>query len=214
MIENQLENLTPAELDERLTQNGKPTYTKRKVVIRVPKLKLPVKVNNPVASTIVNLEAIPEKWESEFLQKLQRRQKTLAHHLFVNVATLEAAIPVALEDAEDCLRMATDAEGVELSIGRVQTFIPKVVEISTLRFICAEMGLTASDTQCLVNDLLGKPNEELLKLQKLADMLRQQKVGDMGLREVRSKGTSQLGKTRAFDPDASRSKSSSGKRNT
>ncbi len=187
-----LEDLSVEELESRLEANGiaSAPQQKRKVVLQ-PKVDIKIKPKEPEIIPIVNLRHIPQGWKNEFIELLQKRQLSLAKHLFVNISSLEAAIPVAIEDASDCIRMATNSEGVELTIGKVQPLLQKIAEISVLRFLCVEMQLSANDTQALVDELLGNKNEELSKLQKLANMLRQSQVGPVGMREVPTKIQSQ-----------------------
>lgn len=206
IVESELDSLPTEELQRRLEQNG--IFEKKRIVKKVKRLQR-IKIEQPeeikVIPEVVNLRRVPKDWEREFLEKLQDRQKELAKHLFVEITSLEAAIPVALEDAADCFRMTTSGEGIEISLGRVQGYIQKIAEISVLRLICKQAGLSGEDTQLLVNDLIG-PNEKLSKLQETVHMLKQAKVGDMGLQRVPST-INNRDKERNFtkvDPNAAR----------
>jgi len=184
IVESELDSLPTEELQRRLEQNG--IFEKKRIVKKVKRIQR-IKIEQPeeikVIPEVVNLRRAPKDWEREFLEKLQDRQKELAKHLFVEITSLEAAIPVALEDAADCFRMTTSGEGIEISLGRVQGYIQKIAEISVLRLICKQAGLSDEDTQLLVNDLIG-PNEKLSKLQETVNMLKQAKVGNMGMQRV------------------------------
>lgn len=186
IVESELDSLPTEELQRRLEQNG--IFEKKRIVKKVKRLQR-IKIEQPeeikVIPEVVNLRRVPKDWEHDFLEKLQARQKELAKHLFVEITSLEAAIPVALEDAADCFRMTTSGEGIEISLGRVQSYIQKIAEISVLRLICKQAGLSDEDAQLLVNDLIG-PNEKLSKLQETVNMLKQAKIGNVGLQRVPS----------------------------
>ncbi len=192
---SELDSITPDALVDRVSMLGspaKPLIPKRKkrivkrIVIKKPQPKTQPPKDPPPIAPLTNLAEIPEGWNESYMEKLSARQRDLARFLFIEITTLESAIPVAMEDALDCVRMATGAENVSFSLGRVQPLIQRILEVRTLRFIASMLELPEADINDMVKEIVGSNHEKLSNVQALKQLLQAGQVAGGAVRGVQT----------------------------
>lgn len=171
-------------LEERLSRSvisAKLTKPKKKKLVRINREKTEP-VSEKHDQRIINLVDIPDDWRDVFLAKLSANQKALTKFFFTEIIAFEAAIPVAIEDTLDCVRMATNVESPEFSLGRASNAVQKMVEIRTVRFLSELLGLTPEETALILSEFTD--GKELSNVRQTSELLRKLQGSVESLQQV------------------------------
>jgi hypothetical protein len=141
--------------------------------VKIKSKKRVKQVKNPKTVEILpitNLLNVPEGWEQEFLEAVTRQQRDISHFILTNLVSMEIALPAALEDTLDCIRMITGEDAPGFDLGAVRPAFQKMLDAKLILFLADSLKLPNEVSSLLVEGLVGVNNDSK---QKLKDYIKQ-----------------------------------------